>query len=174
MAYREVTMVEIKEVLRLWKAGIKKKRIAAQATVDVKTVRRYIGAAEDCGLVPGPEPPLDDEQVAVVVAALAPETGRPHGDSWQQCEVERDAIAKLLADGVRLSKVRRLLHRRGVDVPYPTLHRFAVAELGFCQRAPTMLDVELLTLGERCDDGGLRAVEGNALDDVAIANGASA
>src|SRR6186713_3575718 len=33
---------------------------------------------------------------------------------------ERDAIAKLLADGVRLSKVQRLLHRRGVDVPYPT------------------------------------------------------
>jgi len=138
MAYREVTMVEIKEVLRLWKAGNQKKRIATQATVDVKTVRRYIAAAKGCGLVPGPEPPLDDEQVAAVVAALAPDTGRPHGDSWQQCEAERDAIAKLLADGVRLSKVRRLLHRRGVDVPYPTLHRFAVAELGFGQRAPTI------------------------------------
>jgi hypothetical protein len=138
MAYREVTMVEIKEVLRLWKAGLKKKRIAAQTTVDVKTVRRYIAVAEACGLMPGPEPPLDDEQVAAVVAALAPDTGRPHGDSWQQCEAERDAIAKLLTDGVRLSKVQRLLHRRGVDVPYPTLHRFAVAELGFGQRAPTM------------------------------------
>lgn len=54
-------MVEIKEVLRLWKAGLKKKRIAAQTTVDVKTVRRYITVAADCGIVPGPEPPLDDE-----------------------------------------------------------------------------------------------------------------
>ena len=36
------------------------------------------------------------------------------------------------------SKVRRLLHRRGIDVPYPTLHRFAVAELGFGQRGPTI------------------------------------
>ncbi len=131
-------MVEIKEVLRLWKAGAKKKRIAAQTMVDVKTVRRYIGAAEDCGLVPGPEPPLDDEQVAAVVAALAPDTGRPHGESWQQCEAEREGIAKLLADRVRLSKVQRLLHRRGVDVPYATRHRFAVAELGFGQRAPTI------------------------------------
>jgi hypothetical protein len=95
-----------------WKAGLNKKRIAAQTTVDVKTVRRYIAVAEDCGLVPGPEPPLDDEQVAAVVAALAPDTGRPHGDSWQQCEAERDAVAKLLTDGVRLSKVHRLLHRR--------------------------------------------------------------
>src|SRR5215475_915086 len=109
MAYREVTMVEIKEVIRLWRAGIKKKRIASQLTLDVKTVRRYVAAAEACGLVPGPAPPLDDEQVAAVVAALASDTGRPHGEAWQRCEAERDAIKKLLDGGVRLSKVRRLL-----------------------------------------------------------------
>jgi transposase len=138
MAYREVTMVEIKEVLLLWRAGIKKKRIASQLTLDVKTVRRYITAAEGCGVAPGPEPPLDDEQVAAVVAAVAPDTGRPHGDGWLRCEAERDAIEKLVKDGVRLSKVRRLLQRRGIDVPYPTLHRFAVAQLGFGQRGPTI------------------------------------
>ncbi len=137
MAYREVTMVEIKEVLRLWRAGTKKKRIAAELTLDVKTVRRYIGAAESCGLAPGPEP-LSDEQVASVVVALSPDTGRPHGDGWQLCETERADNRAVLLQRVRLSKVRRLLHRRGVDVPYATLHRFAVAELGFGQRAPTI------------------------------------
>jgi len=137
MAYREVTMVEIKEVLRLWRAGAKKKRIAAQLTLDVKTVRRYIAAAEGSGLAPGPET-LSDEQVAAVVAALSPETGRPHGDGWERCEAERATIKKLLEDRVRLSKVRRLLHRKGVDVPYSTLPRFAVAELGFGQRGPTI------------------------------------
>jgi hypothetical protein len=137
MAYREVTMVEIKEVLRLWRAGVKKKRIAAQLTLDVKTVRRYVAAAESCGLSPGPDA-LSDEQLAAVVAALSPDTGRPHGDGWQQCVAERAAIEKLLADRVRLSKIQRLLHRRGVDVPYSTLHRFAVGELGFGQRAPTI------------------------------------
>ena len=95
MAYREVTMVEIKEVLRLWRAGAKKKRIAAQLTLDVKTVRRYVAAAQGCGLAPGPET-LGDEQVAAVVTALAPETGRPRGDGWERCEVERDTIKKLL------------------------------------------------------------------------------
>ena len=130
-------MVEIKEVLRLWRAGTKKKRIAAQLTLDVKTVRRYVGTAEGCGLAPGPER-LSDEQVAAVVAALSPDTGRPHGDGWQQCEGERAEIERLLLQRVRLSKVRRLLHRRGVDVPYSTLHRFAVGELGFGQRAPTI------------------------------------
>ena len=93
-------MVEIKEVVRLWRAGIKKKRIASQLMLDVKTVRRYVAAAEECGLVPGPEPPLDDEQLAKIVAALSPDTGRPRGDGWLRCEAERDAIEKLLAAGV--------------------------------------------------------------------------
>ena len=100
-------------------------------------MRRYVGAAEGCGLAPGLET-LSDEQVAAVVAALSPETGRPHGDGWERCEAERDTIKKLLEDRVRLSKVRRLLHRKGIDVPYSTLHRFAVAELGFGQRGPTI------------------------------------
>jgi hypothetical protein len=137
MAYREVTMVEIKEVLRLWRAGTPKKRIAAQLTLDVKTVRRYVAAAESCGLVISSES-LTDEQVAAVVDALAPNTGRPHGDGRQRCEAERAEIERLLGQRVRLSKIRRLLHRRGIDIPYSTLHRFAVTELGFGQRAPTI------------------------------------
>ena len=50
MAYREVTMVEVKEVLRQWLAGTAKKRIAARLGLDVKTVRRYIEAAQELGL----------------------------------------------------------------------------------------------------------------------------
>lgn len=130
-------MVEIKEVLRLWRAGTPKKRIAAQLTLDVKTVRRYVAAAESCGLTADAQS-LTDEQLGAVLAALAPETGRPHGDGWQHCETERAEIERLLGQRVRLSKVRRLLLRRGVDIPYSTLHRFAVAELGFGQRAPTI------------------------------------
>jgi DNA-binding CsgD family transcriptional regulator len=42
MAYREVTMIEIKEVLRRWVSGIPKKRLAAQLGLDPKTVRRYV------------------------------------------------------------------------------------------------------------------------------------
>jgi transposase len=138
MAYREVTMVEIKEVLRLWMGGAKKKRIAAQLSLDVKTVRRYIAAAEKSGLTPGAGE-LTDEQVGAVLHELPVATAeRARGESWQKCEAERDEIARLLGQRVRLSKVRRLLHRRGVDIPYPTLHRFAVSELDFGKRAPTI------------------------------------
>src|ERR1700753_674201 len=138
MAYREVTMVEIKEVLRLWRAKTPKKRIAAQLTLDVKTVRRYIAAAERGDITQEGLEALRDEQGGAVIAALAPDTGRPHGDGRQRCEQERDEIERLLGQRVRLSKVHRLLRRRGVDIPYSTLHRFAVTELGSGKRAPTI------------------------------------
>ena len=49
--FREVTMVEITEVLRRWLAGTPKKRIAAQLGLDPKTVRRYVevSARRACG-----------------------------------------------------------------------------------------------------------------------------
>jgi hypothetical protein len=43
--FREVTMIELKEVLRLWGKGVPKKRVAAQVGLDPKTVRRYLKAA---------------------------------------------------------------------------------------------------------------------------------
>ena len=50
MAYREVGMIEIKEVLRLWLAGRGKKPIARRLGLDPKTVRRYTRVAEANGL----------------------------------------------------------------------------------------------------------------------------
>jgi Mn-dependent DtxR family transcriptional regulator len=48
--YREVTMIEFREVLRLWQEQVPKKRIAARLGQDPKTVRRYLSAAEAAGL----------------------------------------------------------------------------------------------------------------------------
>ncbi len=137
MAYREVTVLEVKEVVRQWLGGASKKRIAARLRLDVKTVRRYVAAAEEEGLH-RESPPADlDLAVAQVVAAIqAP--GRPRGDGWATCEAERGFIANKLDKGVRLSKVHRLLRRRGVLVTYATLHRFAVTELDFGRGAPTI------------------------------------
>ncbi len=60
MSYREVTMLEIKEVLRLWCAGVAKKRIAVQRGLDIKTVRRHLREARKCGVWPAGEGPLDE------------------------------------------------------------------------------------------------------------------
>jgi transposase len=136
MPYREVTMFEVKEVLRLWLAGVAKKRIAARLGLDRKTVRHYLRAGTAAGITGEAE--LTDERLVTVMAALRPVSGRPHGDTWGQCQRQRPFIESKLRDGLRLSKVRRLLQRRGVRVPYPTLHRFAVEELGFGRRATTI------------------------------------
>src|SRR6266498_3885568 len=83
MAYREVTMLEVKEVLRLWLTGVRKKRIAAQLGLNVKTVRRYLRAAQAHGLTIAAHPDeLDDGLLAAVVNTVQPGTGRPHGDGW--------------------------------------------------------------------------------------------
>ena len=130
MGYREVTMLEIKEVLRLWCGGAAKKRIAVQLGLDIKTVRRYLRAAQACGVRPGGEAP-SEEQTAAMVAALQPGWGRRRGDGWGVCAGQRAFIASHLEHGVRLSKIRRLLRRRGIQLSYAALRRYAIAELGF-------------------------------------------
>jgi hypothetical protein len=137
MTYREVGMLEVKEVLRLWLGGQAKKAIARQVGIDPKTVRSYVAAALAAGLVATARE-VSDELFAKTLAELRPESGRPRGDAWAVCESEREEIVRLLGQGVRLSKVRKLLQRRGVEVPYSTLHRFAVEELEFGKSAPTV------------------------------------
>ena len=137
MSYREVTMIEVKEVLRLWVAGTAKKRIAAMLGLDPKTVRRYLKVATEAGVTPG-STTVSEADVTAVLLALHPALDRPHGKTWAQCETERAKIQAWLAAGIRLTKIRKLLGRRGVAIPYATLHRFAVAELSFGRSAPTV------------------------------------
>jgi hypothetical protein len=137
MPYREVTMFEVKEVLRLWLAGVAKKPIAARLGLDPKTVRRYVKAALAAGIES--EATLTDERLVVLMGTLHANPGRARGDTWAACQSQHAFIESLLKGRVRLSKVRRLLQRKGVRVPYPTLHRYAVAELGFGRTAATIL-----------------------------------
>lgn len=135
--YREVRMVEITEVLRLWRAGVPKKRIAARLGLDPKTVRRYVTVAEGTGLRVGSEA-VSETQLRDVLLALHPGGGRPRGEDWDRCRAQQDAIRGWLQDGLRLTKIRKLLARQGLALPYPTLYRFAVVELDFGRTAPTM------------------------------------
>jgi transposase len=129
MAFHEVAMHEVTEVLRLWSSGVPLARIAQALALDRKTIRRYVEAAKEAGLQPGGTPSHD--QLAGVAALVQAMPGRPHGESWAACEARRGFISEQLGKGLKLTKVRRLLARSGVEIPYPTLHRFAVSELGF-------------------------------------------
>jgi transposase len=135
--YREVTMIEVAEVLRLWRAGLPTKRLAAQLGLDPKTARRYLTVAEGVGLPPEGPPPTDDE-LQQVLLALHPAGGRPRGDGWAVCAQHRDRIERWLAEGVRLTKIRKLLARQGVVLTYPLLYRFAVEQLHFGRPTTTI------------------------------------
>jgi len=139
MGYCEVTVLEIKEVLLQWLDGARKKLVARRLGVDIKTVRRYVRAGEEHGLVEGGgKESLTDEKLAEVVGALDRLAGRPRGDSWALCVQHRARIEALLAQRLKLTKARKLLMREGITIPYATLHRFAVAELGFGKVAPSI------------------------------------
>lgn len=132
MAFREVTMLELKEVLLRWLAGEPKKAIARQLGVARNTVRRYVDAAVAEGLSAGEVPGvLNDARLGAVVLRLRSVAAREHGESWSTCEARRSFIADKLGEGLLLTKVHRLLARSGVSVPYSTLHRFAASELDF-------------------------------------------
>jgi hypothetical protein len=50
MAFRELHMIDVKEVLRRWSAGQSDRRIGREAGVDRKTVARYTATATRLGL----------------------------------------------------------------------------------------------------------------------------
>jgi len=139
MAYREVTMIEITEVLRQWRGGGGCKQIARRLGLDPKTVRRYVRAAARCGLRVEPDAAaLTEAQLAEVLTALRATPARAYGESWQQCVTHREFIATHARAGVRVSKIRRLLVRQGVCIAAATLYRFATAELGVGRTAATV------------------------------------
>ena len=139
MAFREVTMLEVTELVRMWLSRLSKKQIARQLGLDVKTVRRYVKAAGECGLKQEQGPAaLTEELTAPLMAKLEPGGGRPRGDGRSLCEKHRDFIGSRLKARVRLTKIRKLLRRQSVFVSYATLRRFAVLELGFSSHSPTL------------------------------------
>jgi len=135
-------MLEVREILRQWLAGTARKRVAARLSCDPKTVRRYVRAADRLGLVPGRvDQALGDEVVAAVIAAACPARPAARGQGWGHCQTQREFIGAKLAAGVRLSKIRRLLMRSGVTIPYPTLRRFAISEFEHGRRGAVTMPV---------------------------------
>jgi len=61
------------------------------------------------------------------MVALKAVPTRPHGAAWVECVRHEAVIRTHLAQRIRLTKVRKLLRRQGVDLPYATLRRFAIA-----------------------------------------------
>ncbi len=139
MAFREVRVFEVREVLRAWLSGAGLRTAAERAGVDRKTARRYVAAAEAAGLRrDGGEGQLSDELIGVVVAAVRPARPSGHGKAWEDLTPWTEQITSWVKADLQLTNIHGKLTRRGVQVPYRTLHRFAVEECGFGRRQPTL------------------------------------
>ena len=135
MPYRELSMLEVREVLRRYANGDGLRAIARGTGLDRKTVAKYITAGTTCGVHPGSAPPTD-EQIATVLAQLhGPMGGRP-GMSQDVLRPHQSQIQAWLAEGLRLTKIYRRLRAQGATVSYSTLYRFAQTACGF--GAPTV------------------------------------
>jgi transposase len=140
MAFREVRVHEVREILRHWLSNeVGLRSIAERAGVDRKTARRYVDAAVAAGLVrEGGEAQLTDELIGVVVQAVRPERPQGHGAAWESLLPLEQQIRDWITDGLQLTNIHGKLARRGVVVPYRTLHRFAAERCGFGRRQATV------------------------------------
>jgi transposase len=137
MAYRELTMIDVREVLRRWQSRQSIKSIARGTRVDRKTVRRYVAAAEALGIEPTTE--LTDGFVHGVAQHVQSRPEPAPSEARKTLALHGPRITHWLDEGLHLSRVHALLARDGVEVTYPSLRRFAVRELAWGKRRATVL-----------------------------------
>jgi len=140
MSYREVLVVEIREIMRQWLNDLGLRKISENIGIDRKTVRRYVDLAKEFGVTrdKGKEQ-ITDELISKIVLKLQPGKIGNRGESWQYCLSKRESIEEWLSQDLKLTKVHQLLCRQiGDKVPYRTLHRFAVEELSFGKKETTI------------------------------------
>ena len=140
MSFRELTMIEVREVIRRWKAKQGLREMSRETGLDRKTVRRYVEVLAELGVARDVE--LDDALVhevgkrVQVRGVLEPSTERvlltEHRDRLEQWLTQKKPL--------RLTKAHVLLGRdHDVHVSYATLRRFAMDEFGWGMRKPTVL-----------------------------------
>jgi hypothetical protein len=149
MAFREVSVNEIREVLRVWLGVAGRpapgyRTIAAHCGLDRKTVRRYVEAAQAAGLRQDDDADvIDDGLIGMVAEAVRPVRPDGHGAAWEQLlGFEEQISAWVAGDGeqrpLTITKIETLLARRGCVVPYRTLNRFATERCGFGRKDTTV------------------------------------
>ena len=131
MAFREVRVFEVREVLRLWLANQGYRSIERLSQVDRKTVRRYVEAAAALDLDrAGGEEQLTDVFLGRVVEAVRPHRVDGHGEAWRVLAGHHDEIKVWVDADLTGVKIHELLDRRGIRVPLRTVQRYATEECG--------------------------------------------
>ena len=124
MAYREVTRVEIQEIIRRWQSGEGYRQIASGTGVSRNTVRRYLSAAKAEGIArDGPAP--TDDQISRLVALGQSGPRQVETPSEELLAPWADQIHRwLTGDRLQVTRIHELLLARGCPVTYQSVRRF--------------------------------------------------
>jgi hypothetical protein len=138
MSYRELTIIEIKEVLRRWQAEQSLRQITGETGLDRKAVRRYTKAATSSAFTR--ETVLDDAAVDRVARRVQGRGEVERTAEWREIEQQRSQIEAWLSGTrpLRLREVHILLKRQGVKASYRTLRRYAQQKLGWRKKRATV------------------------------------
>ena len=147
MSFRELTMIDVREVLRRFQAGQSARQVARDGVVDRKTAARYFEAARECAVEGATE--LSDALVAEVARRVQARPVAPPSEVRTVLDSHRPRIEAWLRGErpLRLVRVQELLAREGVEVGYTTLRRFVHEHLGWNER-PSTVRVDDPPLGE--------------------------
>lgn len=140
MTYRELNMIDVKELLRRWAAGHSDRKIGRDTGTDRKTVGRYTAVAKRLKLPR--DRALTDEEVHEVGRSVQTKQTPTPSQEWLEVAKHHDRIVGWLSGNqpLRLTKIRKLLVREhGLQASYDTLRRYAVQELGFGRKMSTVL-----------------------------------
>ena len=124
MAYKEVSRVEITEVIRQWQAGRGIWEITRSTGLSRNTVRKYLLTAQSCGLVRDGPAPTESQLIKLVqlnragprqVVVPTNEVLEPWAGQIEQW---------LKQEKLKLTRIQELLASHHCLVPYMSLRRF--------------------------------------------------
>ena len=160
MAYREVSRVEIAEVVRRWQSGMSQRQIATGTGLSRATVRRYIDAAVEAGLArDGPAP--SEEQLTRLAGVSVAGPRKVEIPTEEVLAPWADQVYEwLTADRLQVTRIHELLAGRGCRVSYTSLRRFIVRR-GWQRRSPATVRMGESAPGEvaEMDFGRLGLIE---------------
>ena len=147
MAYREVTRVEIQEIIRRWQAGEGYRRISSGTGLSRNTVRKYLAAATVEGISQdGAVPTADQLSRLAMMGQSGPRQAETPSedllDPWA------DQIHRwLTGDRLLMTRIHELLLGRGCQVSYQSLRRF-IQKRNWSRRSRTTVRMEDTPPGE--------------------------
>jgi transposase len=134
MAYKEVSRVEVTEIIRRWQAGATVRGLARASGLSRNTIKKYILAAEGQGLTRDGPPPTEDQVAAMVQINIAGR--RPAAMPTESLLGPwADQIHRWLKDDrLRLTRIQELLLKHRCEVAYTSLRRF-IARRGWSRNS---------------------------------------